>query len=328
MVKKTAPHQWLAALALAAILSVFVLPVWAGERTHLTLAVGNTEDGQGELADQLTAALLAPEDLTQCKKTSSCLPSSLRLQRDASSSAAAALTKLRAGLAQLVVLPSPLAQVAASGVNKALPNVAGLQILAALAPANIFVLVGPKHPVLALSSLQGARIALGTKNSDVMATTQLLFARMGLPESSVTLLRLADPADRLRRILRGQADTVVMVGSELPPDYRAALQEGKLQLLSFGKTEIQQALLGFAGVKVVSLELGVGPAYRTLQFQQLLLTTAALPLETGQDLRLRLERAIKRGAFPRLKPEDILPALPLHQAAASAKPETVIPAQD
>jgi TRAP-type uncharacterized transport system substrate-binding protein len=319
LVKRIAPNQILTCLLVMAILAIFSLSAAAGERHALTLSQGSGDDGQAAVSAQLLSALLEPDDVVVCRRAGNCHPDRLQLSFDRSATASAALGKLRAGVAQLLVLPAPLAQLSAQANSQEIAAVPNLQTLARVGSLNLYILVPAQRPSLTLESLQQGRLLFSSAGSDLTLTARVLLTRMGLPPKNYTSLYMAGVADRMRRLQRGQAEAVILLAHSLPGEFTEAVQRGELQLLSLGKSEIQQALLGFAGVHSVAVVTGAGPAYRTLQIEQQLLTTASLPLAQAQSLLERLRRAAVRGVYTGLQFAAPPPAAPLHPAATSIK---------
>ncbi len=317
MIKRILIHQGLATLLLATILVIGALPAWAGERYALVQALGSGQDGQGELAQMVALALQRPQEPSLCRRLMHCHPDRMSVALDASPHQAAALAKLKAGVAQLLVAPGLLASIAQQGGDRRLPALPDLRTLASLGTLHMLIAVPVGRSTLGISNLRDMRLVFGLESSDLTLAAQALFASLGLDTTNYKPIYVTKLADRLQRLTRGQAEAVIVLAPELPPEFLAALSAGEVELITPSKSEVQKLLLAQPVLRAAALDLPGGQQLRTLHMQQLLVTTSALPTEPARAILERLTLAQQSGLYPGLVLREPLSNPPLHAARAA-----------
>lgn len=277
------------------------------ERT-LRLVTGDPSGPAFSLTDQLVQAL---SDLPDEKQ-------SVRPKFSASAqtmtAAPAALRALRAGVADVAVVPDAVVQrvLLDQVVTQAARD---LRAIAALDPHPLLIIVRSEQQPLDIGDLEGKTLMIGMPGSDERELMVWMLAMMGLYPGQYR----AVPSDHLDamldRLLRWRVDAVVLLDSQLALAVRIALQEGRLHVLEPSKVEIAEAVrrAPFLVSTPAPVE-GVGNIH-TLSTRSVLMVSGSLPDDLVTQMLTRLATG-PQALTDFEHAGDFLPA-PLHKAAES-----------
>ncbi len=299
-------------------------PLCAGAADTPTygLAVGSMAGGYKELAQELAQAVSVPQDRKACRKAGNCHPFPLQFQLVPSSTAAAALSKVRAGLAPFVLMPAPLATLALQGGDRLIPAVPTLQAVAAVAHRGLLILVPPAHDGIGVASLAGTKLGVVAPGPDLLRCAQLVLSGLGMDMARTTTVPLATVGDGLRRLQRGQLGALVILGHQ--DDFIAASESSGVAALTLGKSEVRRLLTSASWAREQTLTVA-GQRVRSVGYHDLLLTRSDVPPDTVRAVLERLSLGARQASLLDVSALDDNGPIPHHLAVMTQETKDAAP---
>lgn len=259
----------------------------ANTSRYLRIASGDVASGLFTLAGSVAGAISNPAGARSCTDSHNCNTIGLIAVAQTSSSANAALLKLRGGGVDAAVIPASLAYAAYTGSSQRLISPwNGMRLLANLSVRPILVVARADIKAQTLASINGWRIATGPRDSDASADAAMLLAALGVTRYQNINNDLGLGAAEM--ITGNMADAVVLMTDELPAPERAAIAAGTLRLIDPGKGDLERATSQYPFLERRVIDPGTGENYTTLGSGSVLLVRADLPAPVALTILTRL----------------------------------------
>ncbi len=247
-------------------------PAFAATERYVRIAAGDVASGLFDQAGLLAGELSHP-NTSRCSGRDC---SSLIAAAQASASARAALSNLRAGTVELALVPAEEAYNAFSGRNqRAWPE---LRSIARIETKPLLILTRPDQRFASLMALTGKRIVTGARGTDSATRVRDLLASIGLSSRGYREVSAEGLANRLAMVTNGTADAAVLLGDVLDAPTLALIAEGQVKILVPTKAEIDRALIANPYLQNERVRIGGSSFVSTIAASNVLVVRSDMPV--------------------------------------------------
>lgn len=303
--------------AIVALFCLFAFSAQAADERYLRITSGDVASGLFGLAGNVVNVVGNPRGYQPCQtQQPNCTEVGLIASAQVSPSAQAALSKLRNGVADVAIVPDSVAYAAYSGdAARRTRGWAQLRSLANLGIQPLIIFVRGDQEVLSMASLQGWRIAVGPRSSDINNSFTTLLGALGLTPNLYQQVYVDMNVSPYELITTGRADAVAVFTNTLAPAERNGLLSGALKIYGPGKLELERAVMAYPFIGRNVVDLGIGRNYTTLSSGSVLVARTDLPDAVVKTILARLLLKPQTGFNARQAALQL--PVPLHSGAAS-----------
>lgn len=205
-------------LAFLVILTVFAAPAAAEELRFFRIGTGEPSSTAFAVGTAVAAAISRPPGALDCERGGSCGVPGMVAVAISTAGSVANVNAVGDGQLDSAFVQSDIVTWAANSVEifRNRPKRTELRSIASLFPEYVHLIARKGASIGSIAGLRGKRVAVDVAGSGTLVVAGLIFQHFGLPERSITSLRLA-PGPAADMLANDEIDALFFVGGVPAP---------------------------------------------------------------------------------------------------------------